>query len=212
MNETTQNQQLTQSMQALTHALAASERRIHGMERLFRQLGAMVLILALIVLLPKADALMGRANAGLLEELGLVKQDMTHIRSILSNLDTLLTVGSQFAQTPQMTEATADLFTLLNRIKQDSDLLRIGLLQESLSSAQFTALKKDPVAYHNAINSTSPTQALFKLQKGIKKVQEGIQGEVHFLNGNIQSMVYSLDSTMGRVGRMMSPMPLPFGY
>ncbi|MEO5330958.1 MAG: hypothetical protein H7839_02975 [Magnetococcus sp. YQC-5] len=214
MNEIDQNQQLAQSIQALTNALAASERRIQGMERLFRRLGMVVVLLMAMVLLPGLDAMFGTARASnpFLQGLGFSEQDLTHFSSILANLDAVLTMTNQAANTPEVKQAVADIFVLTGRLKQDSDVLRRGMVQASLAPDAFAALQKDQKAYDQAINQASPSQALFSLQQGIHRIQQGIQQEVRFLNGNIQAMVMAIDSTMGRFGRMMSPMPMPFGY
>lgn len=276
MNENDMNQQLNKSIQALTNALAASERRIHSMERLFRHLGIIVLILAAVVLLPKAGTLFGTAQASITDivpGLKLADKDLAHISSILANLDSALITTVQINNNPAVGQGISDLFVLMTRLKQDSDVLRTGLVQSSMTPEKFQALQKDPVAFQNAVNQASPVNLLFSLmqdktltqgvsdlltlstrikqdsdvlRQGLLKssmnpmayeqlksnkdkfnqaiidtsptqilysIQNGIKDEIHFLNGNIQSMVYSIDSTMGRVGRMMSPMPTPpFGF
>ncbi|MBF0340486.1 MAG: hypothetical protein HQL95_05910 [Magnetococcales bacterium] len=207
MNHKTTDQKLSEDIHALTQTLAASERRVQGMERLFKRLTLIVALLALVWLGSALDGLIHPARAAnpVSREAALIEQDFVHLRSILVNLDGLLTKTNGMMSDPGFQQAMQDFAVLGVRLRQDSDLLRLGLVRSSMSPETFAALQKDNKKLQEAINNTSPTQALYGIQKGI-------QDEIHFLNGSIQTMVYSLDSTMGRVGRMMSPMPMPFGY
>ncbi|MBF0180341.1 MAG: hypothetical protein HQM03_09990 [Magnetococcales bacterium] len=230
MSDTNHEQKLEKSLLTLTTAMAASEQRAQKLDKMVRLLTLAVAMLTTIALLPKLEWLVPGAQAQtdsgkttlLQKEMGLAVDDLNHIQSIIVNLDKLLTGAVNLAgnpQTaatlqklnnllnladaattnPQMAKVATDAMTLVVRIKQDSDTLRRNLL----TPAQLASAKGNATKLEQIINENPPVPSTQQLMG----IQSAIRDEIRFLNGNIHAMVLSIDSTMGRMGRFMSPWP-----
>jgi glutaredoxin 2 len=226
-------QQLTETVKALTVALAQSERRYQSIEGILRWAGVIFLCFALVFfyvtsnLVSKAyavtesqDVLTDIKNV-LTEFNKTLKDTSTLIQRIKEDSDALRAPDSEFSKTLK------DAGILIQRIKEDSDVLRTkdSELSKTLKDAGTLIQGMAAISTSKEFNQTLKDSSILirrikEDSDGLRNLYSGVINELHTINRALLSvpamaaemremnfhmmiMAHDTDSTMGRAGRMM---------
>ncbi|MBF0110672.1 MAG: hypothetical protein HQL76_16005 [Magnetococcales bacterium] len=203
-------EELTSHLERLTRIVEASERRHRSMVRSLRWLGVTMGSLAILMVVfvgngvSQAIAEVHQGPGGKIESfLEKVEGLLTHlmqekktIGGLIHNLASLTEWANERVHNPQVIHVTQEMVNLGLRIKQDSDLMR-GMIYTSSSPLDRQNVRQ--------WQSLTPEQLDDPLASPAVAAHQ-ISGSVA---GSLNAMVWSMDSTAGRMGRAWSWMPMP---
>lgn len=219
MNENEKIAQLTESVQALTQAVASSEKRYQRLEGIFRWIGVGVVFLFATTLLTHfewidrshantnpantsmppvtcdtgCDQLMNMAMSSLTPEKFNTIMDGIHNAALMMNR---MSKGATDESVQTMMEGIGSAAVLMTRLKQDSDVLRAYVLSNPPDSSpgMQQILTQSKVPTPSGLDALAASPAMY-----MQRAREALR----VMANNLQTMAYSMGSTMGRMGSWM---------
>lgn len=214
--------QLTKNLETLTRIMETSERRYQRLERSFRWLGITFASMLAIVLVMGTNWI---THATASSPIAAIEQSILPFGTLIAAADKMLkqmgeekvmaklqTFGemlhdmamlAKWAENKvdndkQVAALGNDLMVLLSRIKQDSDILRAYTLYKNQNNPD------DRFMVH-LYNKTSEKE----MNRPEGSAAVNIHNATESVSSSLRAMVWSMDSTAGRMGRAWSWMPSP---
>ncbi|MGN7613630.1 hypothetical protein ACQZV8_16270 [Magnetococcales bacterium HHB-1] len=193
------------------------------MQKMLEQLGVPKLIKNLNQLTGDMNHWMTAINTAAKEQQQAGQGDMANnIVTFINGMGGMITEFGMASKGQKQTfggSFVENMVTLGNRLKQDSDVMRMGVLEKAnnkqgqdpddlarlMKFQKFAAqIGDDQLTAELNKPTTSP---IYVVQQGLVDEIEFINTSLMQLNFNMSVMAKDMDSTMGRMGRMMSPLP-----
>ncbi|MBF0346084.1 MAG: hypothetical protein HQL81_00310 [Magnetococcales bacterium] len=202
-------EQLVNQLETLTRIVAASERRHQQMAKSLRWLGitfASLMVMMVMLLgngvtqaIAEVQGPGSRLEAVLEKVEGMLSklmQEKQTIGGLIGNMAALAAWANDRVHDPEVKQLGNEMMTLGARIKQDSDLMR-GMIYTSS-----TPLDRQNVRVWKNVGDLQLDDPIASPAVAAHQISGSVAG-------SLNAMVWSMDSTAGRMGRAWSWMPSP---